>query len=121
MAELLEAVKRQLEQKAAAGGSQTTGVVGPTEPTGVSPELIEAVRRQIEQEVAAAGGNQAIVRKAISPTQLAKELGVSPAAMLRACRNRSIRCVRFGRRLLIPADEGARIMREGMLPVTTEA
>ena len=56
-----------------------------------------------------------IARRAISPNELALQLGVSPASALRACRNGTVRAVRFGRRFLIPADEAERILCAGTL------
>ena len=52
-------------------------------------------------------------RLAISPTELALQLGVSPASALRACKQGRVRCVRFGKRYLIPADEAERILNAG--------
>jgi hypothetical protein len=52
-------------------------------------------------------------RKGISPTELAMQLGVSPASTLRGCREGRVRCVRFGRRFVIPVDEADRILAGG--------
>jgi len=59
-------------------------------------------------------------RRAISPTELAFQLGVSPASALRACREGRVRCTRFGKRFLIPADEAERIL-QGDLGITAPA
>jgi len=53
-------------------------------------------------------------RRAISPTELAAQLGVSPASALRACRDGRVRSVRFGKRFLVPADEADRILQSGL-------
>ncbi len=53
-------------------------------------------------------------RRAISPNELALQLGVSPASTLRPCKQRRVRCVRFGKRFLIPADEVERILDVGI-------
>lgn len=53
------------------------------------------------------------IRKAISPTELAMQLGVSPASALRACRVGRVRAVKFGKQLLVPADEADRLLAEG--------
>jgi hypothetical protein len=55
-------------------------------------------------------------RREISPNELALQLGVSPASALRACKQRRVRCVRFGKRYLIPADEADRILNAGIPP-----
>jgi excisionase family DNA binding protein len=52
-----------------------------------------------------------VTRRAISPTELAIQLGVSPASTLRACRDGRVRCTRFGKRFLIPVDEADRILQ----------
>jgi excisionase family DNA binding protein len=57
-------------------------------------------------------------RRAISPNELALQLGVSPASALRACKQGRVRCVRFGKRYLIPADEADRILNAGIPPAT---
>jgi excisionase family DNA binding protein len=72
-------------------------------------EVVEAGKRLGKRD-------DVIVRRAISPNELALQLGVSPASTLRACREKRIRCVRFGKRFLIPADEAERVLREGFLP-----
>jgi excisionase family DNA binding protein len=50
-------------------------------------------------------------RRFISPTELAAQLGVSPASALRACRDGRVRSVRFGKRFLIPIDEVERLLK----------
>ena len=57
-------------------------------------------------------------RRAISPNELALQLGVSPASTLRACKQGRVRCVRFGKRYLIPADEADRILGAGIPSAT---
>jgi excisionase family DNA binding protein len=54
--------------------------------------------------------NSVTTRRAISPSELAQQLGVSDASVLRACREGRVRCVRFGHRFLIPADEATRLL-----------
>ena len=53
-------------------------------------------------------------RRAISPSELAAQLGVSPASALRACRDGRVRAIRFGKRFLVPADEADRILSGGL-------
>jgi hypothetical protein len=49
-------------------------------------------------------------RKGISPAEFATQMGVSTASALRACREKRVRCVRFGKRIIIPADEADRLL-----------
>jgi excisionase family DNA binding protein len=49
-------------------------------------------------------------RAAFSPAEIAERLGLSEAAVLRACRSGVIRSVRIGRRILIPASEPQRLL-----------
>jgi excisionase family DNA binding protein len=53
-------------------------------------------------------------RRAISPAELGRQLGVSTASALRACRDGRVRSIRFGKRFLIPADEAERLLSVGM-------
>jgi excisionase family DNA binding protein len=54
-------------------------------------------------------------RRGTSPEALAKQLGVSPASVLRGVHRGEVRAVRFGKRLIIPADEGDRILALAIL------
>jgi hypothetical protein len=49
-------------------------------------------------------------RAALSPAEFGAVMGLSTAGVLRGCRAGTIRFIKIGRRVLIPADEPQRLM-----------
>jgi excisionase family DNA binding protein len=72
------------------------------EASAISPDELARRQRQSAADIE--------TRRAISPAELAHQLGVSTASTLRGCRDGRIRCVRFGRRFLIPIGEVDRLL-----------
>jgi len=78
------------------------------------PGVDGATQATAEPVKAAASADSLTARRAISPREFAQQMGISEASALRACRDKRIRCVRLGKRYLIPVDESARVLREGL-------
>ena len=56
-------------------------------------------------------------RRAEPLKQVARSFGTSYDSFFRAYKNGKIKVIRFGSRLFVPADEIARIQREGLGPI----